>query len=219
MMLIGETQVSVTPDGRLLLDKDGGAWVPDGPEGHFRSVDGPDVLAFGIVDGRARKLYMPSGSTVFDRVGLLLRIPTLAVLAALTALASIANLVGLFTRDRRELRQTPTQARAGLVQTTIACLWLVSLAAFAVWSAGVSDVSRVMYHWPGPLLLLSSSCAFVAALLTLVTVAMSPIVWRGGRRLDSWTSWRKLRFTASTLIYVVFSITLLFWGALEPWSR
>ena len=58
----------------------------------------------------------------------------------------------------------------------------------------------------------------MAALLTVLTVAMAPIVWRGGRRLDSWDSWRKLRFSISTLIYLVFSITLLLWGALEPWS-
>jgi len=219
MMLVGETKVSVTPDGRLLLGKDGGAWVPDGQEGHFRRVDGPDSLAFDIADGRARKLYMPSGSTVFDRVGLLHQIPTLAILAALTALASIANIVGLFTRDWRELRQTTTQSRAGLVQTTIACLWLLSFAAMAIWSTGVSDVGWVMYHWPGPMLLIASACALVAALLTLLTLAMAPVVWRGGRRLDSWSSWRKLRFTISTLVYVVFSVTLLLWGALEPWSR
>jgi CubicO group peptidase (beta-lactamase class C family) len=218
-MLNGETTVGITPDGRLIIGKNGGAWVPDGPDGHFHRVDGPDVLAFDVVDGRAKKLYMPSGATVFDRVGLLHQIPTLAFLAALTALASIANIVGLFTRDWRELRQTPNQSRAGLVQTTIACLWLLCFAAIGLWSTGVSDIGRVMYHWPGPLLLIASACALVAALLTLLTLAMAPMVWRGGRRLDSWTSWRKLRFSISTLVYLSFSVTLLLWGALEPWSR
>ena len=48
-------------------------------------------------------------------------------MAVLAALASIATLVGLAVRDTRESRQTPTQARASLVQTTISLLWLVAM--------------------------------------------------------------------------------------------
>jgi hypothetical protein len=58
----------------------------------------------------------------------------------------------------------------------------------------------------------------VAALLTLLVLIMTPVVWRGGRRLDSWTIGRKFRFTATTLIFVAFSFQLLMWGALAPWS-
>ena len=218
-LLTQEIRIRVTGDGHLVIaGPRAGAWVPDGPDGHFHRVDGPDVLAFDVVDGRAKKLYMPSGATVFDRVGLLHQIPTLAFLAALTALASIANIVGLFTRDWRELRQTTTQSRAGLVQTTIACLWLLSMAAFGMWLLGTANAAELMYEWPGPLLLIASACAFVAAILTLLTVCMSPWVWKGGRRLDSWTDWRKLRFSISTLVYAAFSLVLLLWGALEPWS-
>jgi hypothetical protein len=44
-------------------------------------------------------------------------------------------------------------------------------------------------------------------------------VWRGGRRLDSWSAGRKLRFTFTTLVFVGFCVVLGLWGALEPWSR
>ena len=58
----------------------------------------------------------------------------------------------------------------------------------------------------------------VAALCSLIQAAMLPGIWRGGRRVDSWTAGRKLRFTATALIFLGFSTLLLMWGALEPWT-
>ncbi len=218
--LIGQASLAVTADGRLLTPGGGGeqAWVPDGPPGHFVRVDGPETMAFKIDNGRAVRWYTASGATAFDRIGPLYQARVLGLVAALAALASIATLVGLAVRDTRESRQTPTQARASLVQTTISLLWLVAMASFAAWAAGAGDLGKIMYGWPGPLVLMASACALVAALLTLLALVMTPVVWRGGRRLDSWTIGRKLRFTATTLIFVAFSLQLLMWGALAPWS-
>ncbi|HEY2661211.1 MAG TPA: serine hydrolase [Caulobacteraceae bacterium] len=221
LMLISQLKVSVTPDGRLLTTGGGRtqAWTPDGDSGRFLAVDGPQVSAFDVKDGRAQRWYAPSGATAFDRVGPLLQTPTLIVLAALTLLASIAVMVGQFTRDPREFRQTTSQSRANLVQATIAVLWIFSLVTFAAWGVGAQDQPHVILHWPGPFLLVASACALVAALLTLLTLVMSPWLWRGGRRLDSWSAGRKLGFTATTLIFTAFSVVLGLWGALEPWSR
>jgi hypothetical protein len=52
----------------------------------------------------------------------------------------------------------------------------------------------------------------------VVTLAMLPVIWRGGRRVDSWTPWRKLRFTTTVLIFTTFALDLAYWGALTPWS-
>jgi len=217
--LIGQATIAVTGDGRLLTPGGGGqAWVPDGPAGHFVRVDGPETIAFKIENGRAVRWYTASGATAFDRIGPLYQAKVLGLIAALAALASIATLVGLAVRDTRESRQTPTQARASLVQTTISLLWLVAMVSFAAWASGTGDLGKIMYGWPGPLVLMASACALVAALLTLLVLVMTPVVWRGGRRLDSWTIGRKFRFTATTLIFVAFSLQLLMWGALAPWS-
>ena len=218
--LIGQATIAVTGDGRLLTTGGGGAqaWVPDGPAGHFVRVDGPETIAFKIENDRAVRWYTASGATAFDRIGPLYQAKVLGLTAVLAALASIAALVGLAVRDTRESRQTPTQARASLVQTTISLLWLVAMVSFAAWTAGTGDLGKIMYGWPGPLVLMASACALVAALLTLLVLIMTPVVWRGGRRLDSWTIGRKFRFTATTLIFVAFSFQLLMWGALAPWS-
>jgi len=98
-------------------------------------------------------------------------------------------------------------------------LWLIAMITGGAWGLGAGDVGKVMYEFPIPLLLIASACALVAALLTLLTVGMSPVVWRGGRRVDSWTAGRKLRFTATTAIFTAFAFILMWWGALEPWSR
>jgi CubicO group peptidase (beta-lactamase class C family) len=219
-MLLGQANISVTDDGRLLAPGDGGveAWVPDGAPGHFVAVDSPQTMAFEIVGGRAVRWFAPSGTTAFDRVGVIDRASTLALMTALAALASVATLVGLAVRDRRESRETPTQARASLVQTTVSVLWLVAMASFAVWGAGAGDVGRIVYGWPGPFVIVASSCALVGAMLTVLLLALTPVVWRGGRRLDSWSIWRKFRFTVTTVVFAAFAAQLLLWGALAPWS-
>jgi hypothetical protein len=87
-----------------------------------------------------------------------------------------------------------------------------------VFASGAHDVARVVYGWPSGWLLTASACAFVATLLTIATLAMAPVVWRGGRRVDSWTSLRKLAFTCTTLIFLGFALILAAWGFLEFWN-
>jgi CubicO group peptidase (beta-lactamase class C family) len=209
-LMRGQTKIEVTDDGRLLAG--GRAWTPDSLKGHFRQVDGPLATAFEIRDGRAERWFPPSGAEAFDRIGPLFQFAPAALLAA------TATLVGIFTRDRRESRQTPMQSRAGLVQSTIAVLWLIATLLTGVWILGAADPGQLMYHWPGPTLIIASACALTAALLTLLTIFMAPSVWRGGRRVDSWTAWRKLRFTITTAVFATFSLMLGLWGALAPWS-
>jgi CubicO group peptidase (beta-lactamase class C family)/uncharacterized membrane protein YphA (DoxX/SURF4 family) len=215
-LLIGQTKVGVTADGRLLVG--GQAWTPDGPTGHFRQVNGPQTMAFALQNGRAVRWFHSSGTVAFERIGPLYQSTTLFVVAGLAVLASIATIVGMFTRDRREFRQTPMQSRAGLVQVTIAVLWLITVAFGGIFALQARDVGQVMYHWPGFWLMTGSACALMAAILTVLTIVMAPAVWRGGRRVDSWSDLRKLRFTMTTLIFAAFSLLLALWGVLEPWS-
>jgi CubicO group peptidase (beta-lactamase class C family) len=215
-LIIGQTRISVSDDGRLVAG--GKSWVPDGPEGRFHQTDGPLTTAFALQDGRAWRWYPPLGVMAFDRIGPIYQLPTLIIVATLAVIASIATLVGIFTRDRRESRQTPMQSRAGLVQSTIAVLWLIAVFLASVWGLGAGDLGNVMYHWPGAALILASACALTGALLTVLTIVMAPSVWRGGRRVDSWTAWRKLRFTLTTAIFAAFALMLGLWGGLAPWS-
>ncbi|HYG28284.1 MAG TPA: serine hydrolase, partial [Caulobacteraceae bacterium] len=169
-------------------------------------------------DGKATRYFGAGGAITFQKRGDFAGPKLLAILAGLTAIASLAVLIGLAFRSRRDFRQTPVQARASLMQTTQAVLWLITFAALAVWAGGTGDPANVLYNWPGLTLVLASACALVAAVLTVITLVLLPVIWRGGRRVDSWTVARKARFTLTVLIFAAFSADLAYWGALTPWS-
>jgi hypothetical protein len=226
-LLSAETSLSVTGDG-VLASRDADEtrrWTPDSDasldQRHvvFHRVDGPEALAFEIKDGRASRWFAPQAQAAFERSGPLSHPWFLAAWAAATALASLSALAGLFLRDRREFRQTSIQGRADAAQLSAAILWLIAIAGFFAWRFGSGDPASLIYDWPGPWLMIASACAFVAAVMTAICLALAPIAWRGGRRLDSWTTWRKARFTATTLIFAFFAVLVGLWGGLEPWSR
>ena len=220
--LIGAETVHVTSDGKLVIEGMDGIsrWAPDGAPaaGQFVSDEGPARLVFQMADGKARRFFSPDGIAAFERVGLVGQVGTLIFLTALTAIAAIATLIGLLMRARRDFRETPSQRRASLLQTSQAGLWLAAMLLLGIWSTGAGDLAKVMYNWPGFTLVLASACAFLASLLAVATLVFVPLVWRGGRRVDSWTGGRKARFTVSALIFLGYAALLLSWGALEPWS-
>ncbi len=140
-------------------------------------------------------------------------------MAALALIASLAILIGLFVRDRRDFRQTTVQRRASGLQTTSAVLWILAALSLAVWSLGaMADQARTFFDWPGGFILIASACALVAAMASVGQALLLPAVWRGGRRLDSWTTGRKLSFTLTVGVFMAFSAILAIWGALEPWN-
>ncbi|WP_297694096.1 serine hydrolase domain-containing protein [Phenylobacterium sp.] len=215
--------VSVSPDGRLLLADAGGAsaWVPEGPSeaGRFIASQDDSRIAFVMREGRATALLPSSGSVLFERTSPWNSPSRLLLVAALAAAAALATLAGLVLRNRREVRESAIQARASLVQNIQAGLWLAAFLLFGLWiGKALSDLAWVMYSWPGALLILASTCALVAAALTLPTLIALPAIWSGGRRVDSWSYLRKAFFTVTVAINLVFSVMLGLHGALSPWS-
>lgn len=219
----GVARVGVTPQGWLLVHgPDGGVrrFAVDGPpaDGRFRAGEGPARLIFQMEGGQAVRFFDPDGASAFDRLpGWRLPI-VLAVLAAAVALASLALLGASLARFGRTVRETTSQRRAGLIQSTQSLLWLTAMGLFAAWAAKAGDPAAVLYGWPGITLRIASSCALLAAALSLVSLLLLPLVWRGGRRVESWTGWRKLRFTFVALLFLTFAGLLATWGALQPWS-
>ena len=218
--LIGEAVVRAAPDGRLAVTLDGKSslWTATDQPDTFAPVSGPGLLVFQRDNGKVVRFFSPIGVAAFERIGFPHQPGLLTTFAVLTVLAALATLIGVATRDRREARQTPTQARASLLQTIQAILWLIALVGVGVFASGAGDVAQVVYGWPSGWLLSGSACAFVSTLLTIATLAMLPVVWRGGRRVDSWTSLRKLAFTCTTLIFLGFALLLAAWGFLEFWN-
>lgn len=217
----GRETVQVDGQGQLVMTGFNGTsiWTPLDTEGRFQSTTDSRVIAFTMENGRATGFYDSMASRYSKRLGFFGGDAWLIWSAVLAGLASIVTVVGALLRLRLNLRQTTVQARASLIQTIQAVLWLIMLGAFALWFGKVSDTAAIFYDWPGPLLIIASSCGLVAAFLSVVVVILTPFVWRGGRRVDSFTQGRKLRFTWTAGVFLLFSAVLAFWGAIFPWAN
>lgn len=213
-------EVRVTPDGQLALLRDGQSslWNATDKPGVFKANDSAQTLVFEISDGRATRFFGTPAFAAYERIGFLMSSGLMAWILTLSGIAAVATLVGIFVRDRRETRQTPTQARANLMQTTQATLWLIALSCVGAFLGRSNDIAWVFYGWPSGWLVTASACCLVASVLTAITLVMSPVVWRGGRRVDSWTTLRKLAFTFTALLYTALAILLALWNFLLPWS-
>jgi len=221
--LMGGSTVSVTHDGQLVTADAGGVktWVPEGglDEGRFIATQGSERIAFDLAaGGGARAFHVASGTQAFERAPFWRKPRTLAILATLAVAAALATLAGVVVRNRREFRENQVQSRASLVQNIQAVLWLLVMALFGLWASKTGDQAAIMYRWPGVLMITASACALVSAGLTVTTFVALPAIWRGGRRVDSWTHLRKAFFSVTVLIYAAFSIDLALWGALSAWS-
>ena len=220
-LLSGVTHVDVSREGRLLVRGPEGStvWALGGEPGQFHTLDGWRNGDFQLVDGVAQRWLPPGGMQTYQRIGWLWQVRTLAALTAAVLIAGAATLIGIATRDRLQFRQTPIQGGASALQTSTAVLWFVAIGGFAAWAVRARvDAAYAYFYWPGPWILIASACALVAAACSVGQAALLPGIWRGGRRVDSWTAGRKLRFTATALIFLAFATLLLMWGALEPWS-
>ena len=215
------TTASVDDQGQLVLKTFDGAsiWTPLDTQGRFQSTTDSRVIAFTMENGRATGFYDSAASRYSKRLGFFGGDSWLIWSALLAGLASIVTVVGALLRLRLNLRQTTVQARASLIQTIQAVLWIIMLASFALWFSKVGDVAAIFFDWPGPLLLIASSCGLVAAVLSVVVLILTPFVWQGGRRVDSFTQGRKLRFTWTAGAFLLFSVVLAGWGAIFPWAN
>lgn len=213
--------VDVNDDGVLIIRGFGftSRWLPVGTEGVFRQAEGARTIAFAMKDGRAERYFTSGGVNGYERVGFFGGQGWLTNLGLLALVASLATLIGVGLRFRlRDYRETPMQRRVSLVQTTQAVLWLLAAFTAGLWLTKTGDVAAIFFDWPGGLMLTASSCALVATLLSAANLVLLPFVWRGGRRVDSWTTGRKLRFTFTALLFVAFSVVLATRGAIYPWA-
>jgi hypothetical protein len=107
------------------------------------------------------------------------------------------------------------------VQFACAWLWLASFANLGAFVARATDSATVVYDWPAVPILIASSAALAASMLTFVGALFLPAVWRGAlagaQPAAGWSAWRKTRYTLALLIFAALAIVLGAWGALAPW--
>ena len=216
----GEARVRVSADGQLLIQSQGSlkAYTLGDRPGWFNRLNSPEKIRFDPVGDRAVRFYDPLGTQAFERIPSWQGNMALAQMAGLTVLAALLLFIGQFSGRRPDYRQTKAQRNAHLVQASAAGLWITAIGLFGTWAVSASDVTKIFFDWPSTTMTLAASSAFLATVLTLVTIGFSPLVWAGGRRLDSWNTMRKLRFTLTVVIFTAFGLLLALRGGIEPWN-
>jgi CubicO group peptidase (beta-lactamase class C family) len=219
-LINARSKVSVDKAGYLVTKgfDSQSVWAPTDEAGHFRELGGWRTLTFEMKDGRALRFYGSGGAVAFNRAGFWHNQTLLFLTLLATIVAALATLTGVFLRDRRDFRQTTPQSRASLIQNIQSVLFLLAIGEFGLWAMKAGDVTAIFYDWPGWLLLTGSSFALVASVMQLIVLILLPFIWRGGRRVDSWTPGRKLRFCATATIFTLFSLLLALWGGIYPWA-
>ncbi|THD62731.1 serine hydrolase [Phenylobacterium sp.] len=207
------SSVSVAAPGYLVLD--GERFVLAGPPGLFQDVDNPHIKLRAVIDhGRATKLVLDGGE-LWGR-DVLHENRTLGLAALVSALVAIGVLFGLLSPARWRSQQTTVQRIAGALRAPIAVLLLLAPVLFILkLQAALNDQNSVVYGWPQPSVLLASISGLIAAVLSATVAALTPFTWLGS---GGWGLWRKIRFTATVLVFAGFSALLALLGALQPWN-
>jgi hypothetical protein len=212
-----QASVDVTPDGYLVakIDADAEMWTPSGEPGRFEAVNNPKTIDFVIRDGEAVELRPHGESDSLSRVGPLYQRSVLLLVVLLAAATAVVTLVESAIRFRGALPATRLQRRLNVGQFLAAVLWLVALGGVAVFAGGAEDESRLIFDWPGTPLLIASSSALLASILSACVLIALPFAWRDA---EGWGVWHKLWFSAASIILCALGVQLAFWGFLEPWA-
>jgi CubicO group peptidase (beta-lactamase class C family) len=216
-IMIGQLLIDVTPDGYLVTQSGGETetWTPTGRPGHFQAADGRQTTDFAIRGREAVRWYPQGGIASFDRVSPIYQRKVLLIVVLLAGAAAVTTLIGAAIRFRRALPATSIQRRLNGVQLLAAGAWLIALGAGAVFASGVGDKAHLVFDWPGVPLLIASTAALSAALLSAGVLVALPFAWLGEK---GWGPWRKLRFSATSVLFCALGVQLALWGFLEPWA-
>jgi hypothetical protein len=142
---------------------------------------------------------------------------TLALAATLTLLSAIGIVIGALIRRGRRLPASSGQHTAGSLQLVVALLWLAMFVSAALVIAAAGDSATLVYHWPPLAILVASSLALAASVLTLAGVPYLSPVWLDSTRDSGWRLGRKIRYTLALVIFAALGVLLAMWGALVPW--
>jgi CubicO group peptidase (beta-lactamase class C family) len=207
------SSVAVAAPGYLVVN--GERFTPAAQPGLFQDVDNPHIQIQAVVDhGRATKLLLDGGE--LWRRDVLHETRTLGLAALVALLVALGVLFSLFSATRWRAPQTSIQRIAGALRGPIAVLFPLAIVLFVrTLQAALADQNTIVYGWPQPSVILASSSALVAAVLSAIVLALTPFTWVGSR---GWSMARKVRFTATMLVFAGFSALLALLGALQPWN-
>jgi CubicO group peptidase (beta-lactamase class C family) len=216
-LLINQASVEVSDEGYLITQSSGetGTWIPSEPPGHFRAVGSALTTDFGMRASRGMEWDQSGGTESFARVGPLYRRSTLLFITLLANMAAVGSLIAAATQVRRQRKGSGMQRRLNRALLLASGAWLIALGAFAAFANGAANLRNLIFDWPGVPLLSASCAALLASILSAAMLVTLPFAWIGK---EGWGLGRKLRFSATTVLFSALGLLLAMWGFLTPWN-
>jgi len=219
-VLGGMAKVSVSPDGYLVTSGALGSqsWVPGDSPSQFRAMDGNGYLNF-VLDqnGKAIRIYTPSGANAFERASGLLDPGLFAWLAGLVALTAF-GLWAAFLARRGTSYQGSTLRLSHYVLLATGTLWLVSVIAIAMWLPSIMADGPSLHYWPPTQLAVASTAALIA---TITAIGSAVLLALGLRRTPAGTprpgAFALVRHGVAVLLFLALSLIVAIRGGLLPW--
>ncbi len=219
-VLGGMAKVSVSPDGYLVTSGGLGSqsWAPGDSPSQFRAMDGEGYLNF-VLDqnGKAIRIYTPSGANAFERTSGLLDPGLFAWLGGLAALTAFGLWVTFLAR-RGSTYQGSTLRLSHYVLLATGTLWLVAVIVIAMWLPGVMDRGPSLHYWPPAQLAVGSAAALLA---TMTAIASAVLLALGLGRAPAGTQRPGIfalgRHVVAVLLFLALSLMVAIRGGLLPW--
>lgn len=231
--LINTVEVNFDADGRLILTTENGlsAYVPASAAGFFNQQDGEDpgpaaqlgglhFLTHGD-DARAYAFETATNMARFERVDWLHKPATLEIMTGIMLVTCVLVFLSLAKGASRHDRPSEVQSRATIVSCGLALLWILAILVFHNWQSNLGDDPNALFtRWPSGQVHLASWLAFLAAMGTILyQIPTFYLVYTGnGRYGDGWQEWQKIAHGLLLAYWFLYTIVLMLWGALEPWS-
>jgi CubicO group peptidase (beta-lactamase class C family) len=156
-------------------------------------------------DGKVTGVLMGSGAA--DKVGPLESVDLHAVIIVLMLLAALSSIWSTVRRPDQAFGQGAQGSFAQITILTVNGLSLAFIVLFVMML--ISQGIELLFGYPGSLPTLLALPVLVAVLLLpLAWLCIS--VWRDG----VWTFWRRLKFTANTVLAALFILVLNYWNIL-----
>lgn len=216
-VLGGTAKVSSSPDGYLVTSGALGSqsWAPGDSPTQFRAMDGEGYLNFVLDEnGKAIRIYTPSGANAFERASGLFDLGMLGWVAGLAALTAF-GLWAAFLARRGTTYQGSTLRLSHYGLLGAGALWLVGVIAIAMWLPSVMANGPSLHYWPPTPLVVASTAALVATLATIASVVLLGLGLRNGPRPGSFTL---VRHVAVVLLFLALSVMVGIRGGLLPWA-
>lgn len=216
-VLGGTAKVSSSPDGYLVTSGALGSqsWAPGDSPTQFRAMDGEGYLNFVLDEnGKAIRIYTPSGANAFERASGLFDLGLLGWVAGLAALTAF-GLWAAFLARRGTTYQGSTLRLSHYGLLGAGALWLVGVIAIAMWLPSVMANGPSLHYWPPTPLVVASTAALVATLATIASVVLLGLGLRNGPRPGSFTL---VRHVAVVLLFLALSVMVGIRGGLLPWA-